>query len=142
MTTQLVQLPKWSSWEVETFSRVINGVKEYAYMVLEYKWHSLQLEDGYKLIPSKEHKIIAPLFSNLASDRVEGFDNNEAFVIDGTILNEESDGGYCGIDFVGQDHIEKEFKALEGDNPSERDVLEQMGFGEDEWYIVVQGGAL
>lgn len=146
MTTKTIQLPKWSSWDIEVFTRVRNGVKEFAYYASEVKWHELTFEGDYELIPTGEEELLAPFFNPKGTKSEEG-----NFIVKGNIVDEMQDGGYVDVNFpISQEYLWDEFNKVQKEtgNCCEREIMTEMGFGEDcaydgdECFIVVQGGAL
>ena len=127
---------KWSSWGIEIYSREREGKTEHAYIIDEQKWAWIGIEGDYELVPVDQHPLIAPLFAD-PDDTTSIY-----FVIDGSSIDNGSDGGNIEIQFLDQ-HVKTEYATLckrvgqeEDDLVSEgdinRSILSEMGFKEDE----------
>ena len=113
---------KWSSWGIEIYSREREGKTEHAYIIDEQKWAWIGIEGDYELVPVDQHPLIAPLFAD-PDDTTSMY-----FVIDGSSIDNGSDGGNIEIQFLEQ-HLEEELEELEEDEVfNERERLYKMGF--------------
>ena len=113
---------KWSSWGIEIYSREREGKTEHAYIIDEQKWAWIGIEGDYELVPVDQHPLIAPLFAE-PDDTTSMY-----FVIDGSSIDNGSDGGNIEIQFLEQ-HLEEELEELEEDEVfNERERLYKMGF--------------
>ena len=117
---------KWSAWDFEIYSREREGKTEFAYITTEHKWVTLAIDGDYTLVPLEQHKLLAPMFTEMADSTTDMY-----FVIDGLVCVDEADGGYIDMEFSEQ-HLETEYATRQKLNNNHdlcvSEILYDMGF--------------
>lgn len=133
--TTYIRPYKWSSWDCEVWTRG----NDKAYIFGEQKWADIKVEGEYALTPIQFHSELGWINpKDFMLDKES--ESDLVFVIDGQSHTLEADDVYYSVEFGGDAKLQAEYTELASkcDHDGEHELLEELGYQQDDGYHIVK----